>query len=67
MSEYKNENPLVDLDQARATAPELTGEHSEVMQALIREVEALRAANHNWQRWADNLPPRCCCGNCEDL
>lgn len=31
------------------------------------ELARLRAAVANWETWADNLSPRCCCGNCEDL
>ena len=33
--------------------------------ALVAEVRRLQAAVANWQSWADNVVPRCCCGNCE--
>lgn len=32
---------------------------------LLDEVRALRAHVANWETWADNLTPQCCCGNCE--
>ena len=32
---------------------------------LAAEVRRLQAAVANWQSWADNVVPRCCCGNCE--
>lgn len=29
-----------------------------------RDLEALLALVKNWQTWADNVQPDCCCGNC---
>ncbi|QXT62735.1 hypothetical protein [Tessaracoccus palaemonis] len=35
-----------------------------VIRDLLDETRRLQAAVANWELWADNLTPRCCCGNC---
>lgn len=57
------------LASARADLPALVAEVRRLQteaEATRRERDALKARNDNWQLWADNLTPRCCCGNCED-